>query len=79
MSTGEPALPASFTYGEDALPVGEVTRRWKTSKTDRGDDYVDRYWFEFVTSAARTAVVYFDRHAKGRQPRWWLYTLEAED
>lgn len=78
ISTGEPSLPTAFTYGADELPVGNVTRTWKTAKTDRGDDYVDRYWYEFTSSHDRTAVVYFDKHAKGRQPRWWLYTLDAE-
>ena len=74
---GAPALPSSFRWRDQQLVVARLTRTWKTSKLDRGDAYVDRHWFEFDTPAGGSATVYFDRHARGKQPRWWLYTLSS--
>ncbi len=75
ISTGEPSLPRSFEYDGVQLVVKELRRTWKSTKTDRGDVYVKRHWFEFETTDGRTATVYFDRGAKRGQPRWFLFTL----
>jgi hypothetical protein len=76
ISTGEPSLPRSFQYDSVQLVVKELRRTWKSTKTDRGDVYVKRHWFEFETEDGRTATVYFDRGAKRGQPRWFLFTLD---
>lgn len=75
MSRGEPSLPAAFAFDGDRLVVAKVRREWRSTKTDRGDVYLKRHWFEFVTPEGRVAVVYFDRGARRGQPRWFLYTL----
>jgi len=71
----EPPLPASFVFARETLAVGSVVRAWRSTNTDRGDTYLARHWFELRLTDGRLAVVYFDRKAKPRQPRWWLYTL----
>lgn len=75
LSRGEPPLPASFDWAGETLRVGGVTRTWRSTTTDRGDAYLARHWFEVRLDDGRTAVVYFDRHARRGRPRWWLYTL----
>ena len=77
MSHGEPSLPPSFRFGDDRLVVERVVKVWRSTKTDRGDVYLKRHWFEFETDDARVAVVYFDRGARRGQPRWFLYTLSG--
>jgi len=46
-------------------------------KMDRGETYLARHWYELALAGGRRAVVYFDRHARRGQSRWWLYTIEA--
>lgn len=77
MSRGEPSLPPSFTYGDDRLVVATLVRTWKGYKEDRGDTYVKRHYFEFVTTDGRTATVYFDRGAKRGAPRWYLFSIKS--
>lgn len=72
----EPGLPRAFRFGDDVLTVDVVRRSWRSTKTDRGDVYLKRHWFEFTTPDGRKAVVYFDRGTHHAQDRWWLYTLE---
>lgn len=74
---GEPPLPPEFTWRGEKLVVRDVLRTWRTTKTDRGDVYLARHWFEFASGDGRRAVVYFDRQARKGKPRWWLYTLEG--
>jgi hypothetical protein len=76
LAQGEPSLPAAFRLGEERIEVAQVVKTWRTAKDDRGDTYVKKHWFEFVTRDARRAVVYFDRGARKGAPRWWLYTLD---
>lgn len=73
---GEPSLPAAFHFGDEVLAVGRLRRQWRSTKTDRGDVYLKRHWFEFETLDGRRAVVYFDRAARRGSPNWYLYTLE---
>ncbi len=75
LGRGEPALPAGFVWRDEPLPVERVLRTWRSTKDDRGDTYLKRHWFEFETSGARRATVYFERHARRGEARWWLYTI----
>ena len=77
MSHGEPSLPAAFAWNEQELKIRSHLRKWRSTKTDRGDVYLARHWFEIEVDDGRIAVVYFERQAKKNAPRWWLYTIEA--
>ncbi len=73
----EPSLPVAFDWNGEHLEVARVLRTWRSTKTDRGDVYLKRHWFEFATSDGRIVTVYFDRAAKPDAPHWWLYTIET--
>jgi hypothetical protein len=75
LGQGEPPLPRRFRWRDSDIVVADVVRAWRSTKTDRGDAYLARHWFEFRTSDGKTAVVYFDRKARRAAARWWLYTL----
>jgi hypothetical protein len=75
MALGEPSLPPAFSWRDELLTVSSVVRTWRSTKTDRGEDYLKRHWFEFDVVDGRRAVVYFDRGARRGAARWWLYTL----
>ncbi len=77
-SRGEPPLPKQFHWRGSSVVVGTVVRIWRSTKADRGDDYLARFWFEVTTVDGRTAVIYFDRKARRDAPRWWLYTISAD-
>jgi hypothetical protein len=77
LSHGEPSLPKAFWFGAERLEVAELIRAWRSTKDDRGDTYLKKHWFEFMTAGGARAVVYFDRGARKSAPRWWLYTLES--
>jgi hypothetical protein len=79
LSRGEPPLPTTFAYAGETLHVASVLRRWRSTTKDRGDSYLARHWYEIRLDDDRTAVVYFDRKAQRRRPRWWLYTLAIAD
>jgi hypothetical protein len=78
LSRGEPPLPASFVWKTAELPVNERLTMWRSTKTDRGDDYLAKLWYEFKTSGDRVAVVYFDRKARPGRARWWLYSISGD-
>ena len=78
LSAGEPPLPASFRFRNEVLIVSEVLRTWRSTTTDRGDDYLARHWYEVRTADKRIAVIYFDRKAARGKPRWWLSTTGPE-
>lgn len=75
LGRGEPSLPAAFVWRGEPLPVKCVLRTWRSTKDDRGETYLKRHWFEFVTSGNRRASVYFERHPRRHEARWWLYTI----
>jgi hypothetical protein len=79
MSRGEPSLPPEFRWRRERLVVARVLRTWRSTKIDRGDTYLARHWFEIRIADERTAVVYFERHARAGKPRWWLYTITSND
>jgi len=73
---GEPSLPSAFVWGTQTLVVASQLKSWRTTKVDRGDTYVDKHWFDFLTPDGATATVYFHRRALRGQARWWLHTIE---
>jgi hypothetical protein len=75
---GAPALPSTFSWRADVLEISAVVRVWRSTKTDRGDVYLKRHWYEVSLADSRTAVIYFDRGAKRGAARWWLYSLDAK-
>ncbi|MBV8726262.1 MAG: cytoplasmic protein [Candidatus Eremiobacteraeota bacterium] len=77
MSRGEPALPTAFQWNEERLNIQTLLRTWRSTKTDRGDVYLARHWFEVQLDDGRRAMIYFERQARGNAPRWWLYTIET--
>lgn len=76
MSRGEPALPTAFQWKECTLTVRALVRTWRSTRLDRGDTYVARHWFELDLKNGRRAVVYFERQARRKAARWWLYTID---
>jgi hypothetical protein len=76
-SRGEPPLPKQFRWRGSPIEVATVVRTWRSTKTDRGDDYLARFWFEFRTPDGRAAIIYFDRKARREAPHWWLYTIST--
>ncbi len=79
MARGEPGLPGHFVWRDETLRVVALRRTWRSTKTDRGDVYVKRHWFEISLADGRSAVVYFERQARRGASRWWLYTIADED
>lgn len=73
--SGEPQLPGAFVHRGETIEVGRVLRTWRSTKTDRGDVYLKRHWFEFESTDGRVITVYFDRAAKRNQPAWWLFSM----
>jgi hypothetical protein len=72
LARGEPGLPEFFVWHEETLRVASLRRTWRSTKTDRGDVYVKRHWFEILLDDGKSAVVYFERQARRGTPRWWL-------
>jgi len=76
ISAGEPSLPPAFTWRGRSFTIAAVRRTWRGYKEDRGDTYLKRHYFEVGLTDGAVAVVYFERQAKRRAPRWFLYTLD---
>ncbi len=72
----EPPLPSAFRWRDRELTVKAVLRVWRSSKTDRGDTYLKRHWFEVETGQGERAELYYDRAARRAAPRWWLFALD---
>ena len=71
-----PPVPTAFTWKEGEFHVTQVLRSWRSTKTDRGDAYLKRHWFELQTAEGARIEVYYDREARKGASHWWLYTLE---
>lgn len=69
-----PPIPSAFSWKHGEFNVTAVLRSWRSAKSDRGDTYLKRHWFELQTAEGPTIEVYYDREAR-RNP-WWLYTIE---
>ncbi len=76
-SGNEPPVPRVFRWNDRTFEVSTVLRSWRTTKTDRGDVYLKRHWFELETASGEKLEVYFDREARRAAPRWWLYTVSS--
>lgn len=75
-SGNEPPVPAAFLWEDRILSIESVLRAWRSTKTDRGDAYLKRHWFELETETGAKLEVYFDREARRGASRWWLYTID---
>jgi Family of unknown function (DUF6504) len=75
LARGEPGLPEFFVWRDETLRVAALRRTWRSTRTDRGDVYVKRHWFDVLLDDGKSAVVYFERQARRGTPRWWLYTI----
>jgi hypothetical protein len=71
----EPPVPRAFHWDDRTFDVSAVLRSWRTTRTDRGDAYLKRHWFELETASGERLEVYFDRESRRGAPRWWLYSL----
>jgi hypothetical protein len=74
-SGSEPPVPRTFRWNDRTFDVSAVLRSWRSTKTDRGDAYLKRHWFELETTSGERLEVYFDRESRRGAPRWWLYSL----
>ena len=68
-----PPVPTAFQWKEGEFRINAVLRSWRSTKTDRGDTYLKRHWFELQTAQGATIEVYYDRES--RHSPWWLYTI----
>lgn len=71
-----PPVPSAFSWRDGEFHVSAVLRSWRSTKSDRGEAYLKRHWFELQTSEGAKIEVYYDRESR-RNP-WWLYTIEDE-
>jgi hypothetical protein len=72
----EPPIPRAFRWGDRRLVIAGLLGRRRSTKNDRGDTYLKRHWFELRTDDGARIEVYFDREARRRSSRWWLYAIE---
>jgi hypothetical protein len=72
----EPPVPARFEWAGRYLAIASVVRTWRSTKTDRGDAYLKRHWFQLRTEEGATIEVYYDRESRRGASPWWLYTIE---
>jgi hypothetical protein len=72
----EPPVPRAFRWRERTLRIAAVLRSWRSTKTDRGDAYLKRHWFELQTAEGDKLEVYYDRESRRGVPQWWLYTID---
>jgi hypothetical protein len=77
LARGEPGAPAAFVWEGRRYDVASVRRRWKTMRTDRGEKYVARHWFELETATGEVMRIYCERQPRVRRSRWSLYTVEG--
>lgn len=72
----EPPVPRAFVWEGRTLSIGAVLRSWRSTKTDRGDAYLKRHWFELETTGGEKIEIYYDRDTRRGASQWWLYTIE---
>lgn len=78
MSRGEPGVPQAFLWRCERFETSRLVSTRRDMKTDRGDVYVRRHYYEIETADQLRMVIYFERNPSDRSKRkaWWLYTLE---
>jgi Family of unknown function (DUF6504) len=72
----EPPVPSAFLWADRTLVITAVLRTWRSTKTDRGDAYLKRHWFELETACGQKIEVYYDRQSQRGGSQWWLYTID---
>ena len=75
-SGSEAPVPRAFRWEDRTLEIVAVLRRWRSTKSDRGDTYLRRHWFELETTGGERIEVYYDREARRGAAVWWLYTID---
>ncbi len=75
-SGSEPPVPRAFRWNGRTLVISSVLRMWRTTKTDRGDAYLKRHWFELRTDDGARIEIYYDRESRRGASQWWLYAIE---
>jgi Family of unknown function (DUF6504) len=78
-SGNEPPVPRAFVWKGRTLVISSVLRAWRSTKTDRGDAYLKRHWFELEAGDGAKVEVYYDREARHGASQWWLYAIEESD
>jgi hypothetical protein len=78
-SSSGPPVPRTFAWDDRTLRISAVLRTWRGTKSDRGDVYLKRHWFELRTEEGATIEVYYDRDARRGASQWWLYTIDDLD
>lgn len=76
LQRGEPVPPSGFEWRGETLTIVAVNARRRGMKTDRGDVYLRRHYFDVSLLDGRHATIYFERQAKRGQARWFLYTID---
>ena len=80
MATGEPGLPARFTWRGRPVHIAEVLRAWRETgpcRSGGGESYVRKHWYEVRTDSGAILTLYFERQARSRAQRtrrWWLHS-----
>jgi hypothetical protein len=75
LARGEPGAPAAFTWEGRRYDLERVLSAWKTMRTDRGEKYVARHWFEIETATGERMRLYCERQPRKQGRRWWLFTV----
>lgn len=78
MERGEPGLPREFVWRGKPFRIQRVLRAWRECGPDRGGSaemYARKHWFKVETASGQRARLYFERQARGRSPRWWLFSI----
>lgn len=83
-SFGQPALPPSFSWGDEQFQIKHVVRTWRDTgpcRSGGGEMYVRKHWWEVITTDDRRMRLYFERQARSRstRARWWLYSVRSDD
>jgi hypothetical protein len=72
----EPPVPRTFRWESEMLVITAVLRMWRSTKGDRGDNYLKRHWYELLTESGKKVEVYYDRASRRGASRWWLYSID---
>ncbi len=74
IARGEPDAPRAFLWRGVRYEVARLERSWRTYKTDRGERYVDRHWFELGLRGGEVVRLYCMRRERGAS-RWFLFSI----
>ena len=74
----EPPVPSVFSWAGRELAVKTILRTWRSTKNDRGDNYLKRHWYEIETTDGAILQVYYDREGRRGESPWWLFTIDEQ-